>query len=333
MPSALRSRQAAIFVLALLIFAGAWAHYSGVPEDNRQENDIYYDYLEAQRILAGENPYARILAGDMRNNDKYATYLPHFYLLSAGIIKLGLQEYPPFLAFWRIVLALFNAGVGVLLFFLIWPRRGLLLAVFGVLFWFTSRWNVRVSLTANIDYPAVFFLLLSFWLLPRQRLWAFLALSLSLGFKQLDIILVPLFLIAVWQSEREHRVRAVLIASAVLASTLVVASVPFFVANPEAFLKSMIFEAVRDPVGHINAPALGETLGFSGAASRLPFFVLIALVYGLFWRRKIGLYTAGLLAMATFISTNPVLFIQYFTWLTPFFPLAASEVFLATETT
>jgi uncharacterized membrane protein len=269
----------------------------------------------------------------MRNNDKYATYLPHFYLLSAGAIKLGLQEYPQHLAFWRIVFALCNAGVGVLLFFLIWPRRGLLLAVFGVLFWFASRWNVRVSLTANIDYPAVFFLLLSFWLLPRHRLWAFLALSLSLGFKQLDIILVPLFLIAVWQAEREHRIRAVLVASAVLASTLVVTSIPFLVANPEAFLKSMIFEAVRDPVGHIRAQALGDVLGFSGAASRLPFFVLIALVYGLFWRRKIGLYTAGLLAMASFISTNPVLFIQYFTWLTPFFPLAASEASLTTETT
>jgi uncharacterized membrane protein len=154
-----------------------------------------------------------------------------------------------------------------------------------------------------------------------------------LGFKQLDIILVPLFLIAVWQSEREHRVRAVLIAGAVLASTLVVTSAPFLIANPEAFLRSMIFEAVRDPVGHIRAPALGEALGFSGAASRLPFFVLIASVYALFWRRKIGLYTAGLLAMASFISTNPVLFIQYFTWLTPFFPLAASETFLAPETT
>ena len=104
-------------------------------------NDIYYDYTEAQRIVAGENPYERILSGDMRTNQKYATYLPHFYLLSAAVIKLGLQDYPQFLAFWRIIFVLFNVGAGVVLFFLLWPRRGLLLAVFGVLFWFSSRWG------------------------------------------------------------------------------------------------------------------------------------------------------------------------------------------------
>ena len=69
-----------------------------------------------------------------------------------------------------------------------------------------------VTTTANIDYPAVFFLLLSLWLLPKHRVLAFVTLGLSLGFKQLDVILVPLFLIVVWQSERQHRIRAVLIA-------------------------------------------------------------------------------------------------------------------------
>ena len=35
----------------------------------------------------------------------------------------------------------------------------------------------------------------------------------------------------------------------------------------------------------------------------------------------------------TFININPVLFLQYFLWLTPFFPLAASEAFLGSKTT
>jgi uncharacterized membrane protein len=326
-------RRAALAILALLVLAGAWMHYFGVPRNADTENDIYYDYLEAQRVAAGENPYERILSGDMRTNQKYATYFPLFYLLSAGVVKVGLQEFPQFLAFWRFAFLLFNAGAGVLLFYLLWPRRGLLLAVFGVLFWFFSRWNLYVTSTANIDYPAVFFLLLSFWLLPRHRVWAFVALSLSLGFKQLDVILVPLFLIAVWQSERQHRIRAVVVACVALASTLVVTSAPFLVANPEAFLKSMMFEVVRDPIAQIYAPSLGVVLGLSGAASRLPFFALVALVYALFWRREIGFYTAGLLTLASFIYANPVLFLQYFVWLTPFFPLAASEAFPGSGTT
>ena len=70
-----------------------------------------------------------------------------------------------------------------------------------------------------------------------------------------------------------------------------------------------------------------------GRGIALPFFTLIALVYLLFWRRKIGFYTAGLLALASFINFNPVLFLQYFAWFTPFFPLAASEAFPGGEPT
>jgi uncharacterized membrane protein len=263
----------------------------------------------------------------MRTNQKYPTYFPLFYLLSAVLVKLGLQEFPQWLTFWRIAFVLFNAGAGVILFYLLWPRRGLLLAAVGLLFWFFSRWNLRITTSANIDYPAVFFLLLTFWVLPRHRLWAFLALSLSLGFKQVDSILVPLFLIVVWQSEKAHRIEAIVTAGVALASTLVLTSAPFLIANPEAFLKSMVFEAVRDPAAHIDAASLGALLGFSSAGSRLPVFILIVLIYALFWRRKIGLYTAGLLTLAAFINFNPVLFLQYFVWLTPFFPLAASEAF------
>jgi len=328
----LHTQRAAQAFLALLLLSGACTHYFIVPKDDRPGHDIYFDFEEAKRIVAGENPYERILSGDMRTNQKYATYFPLFYLLSAGVVKLGFQEYPQFLAFWRLAFLLFNVGAGVILFYLLWPRRGLLLAAFGVLFWFFSRWNLSLTTTANIDYPAVFFLLLSFWLLPRHWVWAFVMLGLSLGFKQLDVILVPLFLIAVWQLERRHRIRAVLVAGVALASTLVITSAPFLAANPEAFLKSMVFEAVRNPASHFEAASLGELLGLSGAAPRLPFLTLVALVYALFGRRKIGFYTAGLLAMATFINLNPVLFLHYFVWFTPFFPLAASEAFPGSET-
>jgi hypothetical protein len=331
--TSLNSKRVALAVLAVMILVVGWTHYFLIMRSSiSEDNDIYYDFLEAKKITVGENPYERILSGDMRSNDKYATYFPLFYLLSAGIIKLGFQEFQQFVAFWRLGFLFCNIGAGVVLFYLLWPRRGLLLAVFGVLFWFFGRWNLRLTTTGNIDYLAIFFLLLAFWLLPRHRVWAFVVLGLSLGIKQLDVILVPLFLILVWQSESQHRARALLVAIAALASTLVITSAPFFAAGPEAFLKSMIFEGVRNPSRNSDA-ALGVYLGWSGSVSRLPVIILMALVYALFWRRKIGFYTAGLLAMITFITTNPVLFSQYFVWLTPFFPLAASEVFFESKKT
>jgi hypothetical protein len=163
----LHPKRTAMILLALLVLAAAWTHYFAVPKDVDTKSDLYYDFREAQRIIAGENPYDRILSGDMRTNQKYATYFPLFYLLAAGVVKLVPQEFPQFAAFWRLAFLFFNAGAGVILFYLFWPRRGLLLAVFGVLFWFFSRWNLHLTASVNIDYPAIFFLLLSFWLLPR----------------------------------------------------------------------------------------------------------------------------------------------------------------------
>ena len=45
--------------------------------DDKNE-DVYYIYLEGKRIIDGENPYERILEGDMRINKKYPTYFPLF---------------------------------------------------------------------------------------------------------------------------------------------------------------------------------------------------------------------------------------------------------------
>ena len=100
--SPLYTKLAAVVLLALIVLAAAWTHHFIVRPDIDDKNDLYYDFLEAERLIAGENPYERILSGDMRNNQKYATYFPLFYLLSAGVLKLGFQEFQQYVAFWRL---------------------------------------------------------------------------------------------------------------------------------------------------------------------------------------------------------------------------------------
>lgn len=77
-----------------------------------------------KRILSGENPYARVLAGDMRENDKYATYFPLLYLLSAAAQWAGLRDYDSWIFFWRQVFFLFTLAVGFLIFHVLYQRRG-----------------------------------------------------------------------------------------------------------------------------------------------------------------------------------------------------------------
>ncbi len=59
--------------LLLVLLAGSVLLDPLIKPHNMDGEDIYYSWIEGGRILHGENPYARVLQGDMQNNSKYAT--------------------------------------------------------------------------------------------------------------------------------------------------------------------------------------------------------------------------------------------------------------------
>ena len=63
--------------------------------------DIYFVWRDGTRLAAGENPYESILGGNMRENRKYPTYLPLYYVLVAGAHHLGVTEYRGWMRLWR----------------------------------------------------------------------------------------------------------------------------------------------------------------------------------------------------------------------------------------
>ena len=145
------------------------------------EEDIYSTYIEGDRLLRGVNPYERVLDGDMRVNRKYATYFPIFYYLSWWSQEAGLREFTAWLSLWRVVFLTFNLLIAVLLFYLP-DRKGIVvMAIFAALFWSFNRWTLHVARTFDLDFPPIFFMLLSLYLFKRNRLASYLLLGLSLG--------------------------------------------------------------------------------------------------------------------------------------------------------
>ena len=321
-----------IVALAAILLAGGLVHYD-LPKYNEQSTDAYFTFLDGQRILAGENPYSRILSGNMRTNDKYSTYFPLFFLLGAGTQMLGLENYKDWISVWRIVLLLFNLGTGAVIFLALYRQRAYLLGVFGALFWFFNRWTLQITPVGAIDYVPIFFLVLSLVLLPRQQILALVLFSISLALKQMAIFLVPLYLIIVWQTHEQSRLRHVIVASALIASVTFVTSLPFLLWNAEGFVRSIVFEVTRDAASHINAPSLDGYFGLTGVPARLPMLLLLGLTYLLAWRRVVGMATGSVLVMVVFLSFNPVLFLQYFCWVVPLIPLAVAECSAASPLT
>lgn len=303
--------------------AGLLMHISFwyTPAADLMGQDIYYIWLEGKRIVAGENPYARVLASDMRANDKYATYFPLAYLFSALAQKLGLPEFLDWLYLWRPLSFSFHMGIVALALHYFY-RRGLWL--FGFVAAATlllGRWSIYIARVHHLEFAAIFFLLLSLILLSERPRLALLAFSISLGIKQIAIFLLPVYLIYLWnKGDHANRLREVGQGCLIILSVPVLTSLPFLIWNAEGFSKSILFSATRSGSLHVDgAPSLDVIFAqrltwVVGLKAKLPMLLLMGLIYLSFLKERVTIFATSALVMMVFLYFNSVLFLQYFLW-------------------
>ena len=286
-------------------------------------SDTYYSWVEGRRILDGQNPYERILHGDMEENKKYATYFPLFYEVSAFVQKLGIRQYQPWIDFWRYFFMAGNIATGLTLCAMTFSKRTWALALLSLPFWYFNRWTLHASATVALDFIPIFFMILSLGLFERHRKTSLLLLGLSLAFKQIAIFLAPLYL--VWEYQQSRSWRKTIVAGLWIAVIPLLASTPFLLWNAEGFVKSIAFSATRTALNHFGAESIDVIFNVSGLLARIPFLVMLFGVYFTAWQKSVGRYGAAMLVMGIFLAFNSVLFTHYPAWLMPLLPLAASE--------
>ena len=314
----------ALLAVGVGVNAPFWAY-------DASEQDVYYTWLEGHRLIQGENPYARVLEGDMLQNDKYATYFPGFYLLAAATEAIGFAEFDSWVLFWRPVFLLCNLAIAALLLIYFARRNHLAIGVFAALFWLLNRWTLYVSRIAHIEFIPILLLLLSLLLFARRRRTSLILLSAGLAIKQMAIILIPLYLIWSWRTTAGSKLRDSVVTLLWIGSIPLVLSLPFLFWNAEAFFKSIMFSATTAPEGHIQGLQSLDVLigmkmpGFVGIPAKLPMLCLMAAVWWATWRRDIGVLTGSLFAFLVFVSFNSVLYMQYLCWPLALLPLALGE--------
>lgn len=302
-----------------------------------KQQDIYYAYVEGCRIATGQNPYARIVGQSMEVNQKYATYFPGFYLLSAGTVIAGARDFNHWIAIWRPIFALFHWGIGLLLLFAFMKRDQWVLGIFASAYWTLGRFGALVLWIGHIEPFAVFFLVASLLILRRRPLVAYCLFGISLAIKQIAIFVLPVFLIWSWHSNHGLRpglrLRKVLLAGLAIGFIPFLLSLPFIVANPEGFVRSVVFSATRvsslltdsqslaDPRVILNLPSVDTLLNLRGLPARAIMGSVLLLVYASYLRRRIGFFTAVSFVMCIFLGFNTVVFLQYSVWPVPLLPL------------
>ncbi len=329
-----KQKYLAILCIIIIVAFGIFVHTRLWIYDTTQvgkEEDIYYVWLEGKRLLSVENPYARILSGNLRQNQKYATYFPLFYIMSYLTQLLGFKDYSNWLFLWRHIFLVFNFGIASILFYTFYQHNRLLIAFFSATFWLFNRWTIYITKVAQIDFLPILFLIISLLLFNKNKWSSLLLFSLSLATKQIAIFLVPLYLIWIWQSADRKKSKEVLIALVVIFSIPLLTSLPFIFWNAEGFFKSILFSTTRNPEAHVNAPSIDAYIEravpqFVGIKAKIPMLFLMALVYFSALQRQLGRYLSSLVTMVVFTDFNSVLFLQYMGWVTPLIPLAICDL-------
>jgi hypothetical protein len=295
------------------------------------EQDIFVVFTEGKNLLEGRNPYSRVhrLGSDLTWNFEIPTYFPVFYSLNWFTQKIGFRDFAYWLDLWKVAFLLSNLGIAYILFYIPYHRMHQLgFAILGALIWLFNRWTLHITMIYHIDFIAIFFMVLSLALWPRNKVASLLSFGISLGVKQIAVFMIPLYIIWIWQSVDFRSWRKIAGLIFVLLSVPLVFIVPFLLWDASGFVKSVLLSATRNAESHFGIPSIDVLMLMSGIPAKIPMLVLMGATYLLTWNRRINQFVAALLTMLIFVNFNSVLFRQYMAWVIPLIPMALSGTLL-----
>lgn len=328
-----RSRDRAI-VLAVAIAIGiATAAIHHLWELKGSErligSDIYNVWNEGKKLFEGTNPYTRIIGRSMRDNDNFPTYLPLTYLFSAALQHFEIREFPDFLSLWRRVNLVSHLGLGLLTLHIYHQQRKPLLGLIACSILLLGRWSAYIIDVQHLEFPAILAIIAAGHQLNRRPMLSALLFSLSLCIKHIAIILLPCFLLGLIvesaSQSTHHNTRPKwrrLLQYCLVAFALPAAlSVPFLLNSPDGFLLSMLFSASRGTSSHGIATGT-EMILLSVDQTRLLMGGLFVMGWIVQAKQRLNVWLASTLTLLIFLQFSPVVFAQYYIWITAFLLIA-----------
>lgn len=112
-----------ILIIQFLILIGIFSIFVWVTSANyvkpiqlRDNDDISYEFDQANQILDGSNPYERVLKGNLLVNKKYATLFPLYYYFLALISNFSDEVFKDFIKNYWYFIQVFHFLTAYLIF-------------------------------------------------------------------------------------------------------------------------------------------------------------------------------------------------------------------------
>lgn len=311
------------FLLFLTVILHFWWWYA-IPIKILSREDIGYAWKEGTNIVDGLNPYARTLLGNLRDNDKYPTYLPFVYYFSALLQKLGFTTFRDFIYIWRPLSLIAHLITGISIFYLYIKKGFYYLGLAILCVFFLGRWSSYIIMTQHLEFLAVLFLIGSLLYVDRRPLIAGILFGGSICIKHLGIIFLPLIIINFSLFKKENFLNFKNYLIGFLGYSLPIC-LPLFLQNPKAFFASLLFPITR--VGSAHGLATGSNpIMFGDDGAKVFCYFLIICLYFISIKKKLPIFTSCLIAVLIFLQFNTIIFAQYYYWLVTFLIIAIIEL-------
>ncbi len=299
------------------------------PPEELLNEDIFYAWKEGTFIADGINPYARILLGNFRENQKYPTYLPLVYILSALLQKIGITEFSDFLSFWRPICFISHASIGLSIFYVFWEKGYSSLGLVATTIIFLGRWSNYIIKVQHLEFLAISCLTIGLLLIKKNRFYSGLLIGISLCTKHLAVLIIPIVIMSILPEkscEDENNLFKSLVNFLYgLLTPVAVMSLPFLFNNPSGFLFTLAFPVSRLASDHgIGTGLSSPILGTDGI--KVILYMIILFIYYIQLKSRIRLYSISFLILTVFTQFNSIVFTQYYFWLVCFGLLALSEM-------
>jgi hypothetical protein len=331
----LENRDIVVLLCIALVSIIIQIIYSANIDELIEVEDIYYVWLEGDRLASGDNPYKYILDSNLVVNEKYASYLPFYYILGALVQSLGFTSFSNWIFFFKIFSAIFYLLIGWTLY-LIFRQKSFVFALFSSAYWLFNHWTIYVIYVVHIDFAPVFFLLISLIYIDKNENLSLYSLGLSLSMKHLAVFLIPLFLLHYYKKNNSTSIRELYRPTIKIVTIPVVISIPFMIWNFKGFILSMLFSGTRlqEEAYDSISPYIGSDFVFIiGIIVRMGMFLLMFGAYKFYNDEKIGKYVTAFLVITLFIELNVFTFEQYNVWRSALLPLALFEIIFGKENT
>lgn len=285
------------------------------------DSDIHNVWKEGKKLFEGTNPYTRIIGRSLRDNDNFPTYLPLTYLFSAALQHFEIREFRDFLSVWRPINLASHLGLGLLTLHIYNRQHKPIAGLIACSILLLGRWSAYIIDVQHLEFPAILAIVAAGHQLNRRPLLSALLFSLSLSIKHIAIILLPCFLLGLLADSSGLNSRAkwlrvlryCLVAFALPAAL----SLPFLQNSPDGFLLSMLFSASRGTSSHGIATGT-EMILLSVDQTRLLMLALFVMGWIVQAKQRLNIWFACTLTLLIFLQFSPVVFAQYYIWITAF---------------